>query len=360
MGLPKVSITFAEAGRTFVRRAENGVVGLILRGETPADNPLIITGKSDIPTNLSETNKKQIELALMGAEEPANKVIAYFIPADTEGEGTTYDYSEALDYFTGVQIDYLAAPSCAADNKITDIQTWITTQRADGKTVKAVLPNTTADNIGIINYATQLVTVDDEESYDAAAFCSRIAGLLATVPLTESATYKALRELTGCTKLSKAEMDTAIDEGKLILFWDGEKVKVARGVNSFQTTTETTGDQFKKIRIVEIMDRIQKDIRLLAEDNYIGRFSNNYDNKCLLLTAIKEYLGELEKQGVLRVLSCDIDEAANKAYLEQHGVDTEKMTATEIREAATGDKVFLTATLTLFDAIEDIVLPITV
>ena len=362
MGLPKVNVTFSEAARTLLERSDVGIVGLILRDNVPEVNPVVATTIDDIPSTLSEDNKKQIEMALMGAEQPPQKVISYVIPFDEEegDDPVTYDYSEALDYFTGVEIGYLAAPECGSDGMISDIEAWIVLQRADGRIVKAVLPNTTADNAGVINYATNTVTVSDEESYTAERFCSRIAGMLASIPLTESSTFKAIPELVGCEKKTKTEMDTDIDDGKLIVFWDGEKVKIARGVNSFQTTTPTMGNQFKKIRIVDIMDHIQQDIRMLAEDNYIGRYSNNYDNKLILLTAIQDYLTELEKQGVIRVSSCDIDEKANKVYLESKGIDTKDMTAKEIREAATDDKVFLTATITIYDAIEDIVLPITV
>ena len=201
---------------------------------------------------------------------------------------------------------------------------------------------------------------EGNESYTAEQYCGRIAGILASLPLTESATFKPLPELTGCTKLTHANMDTAIDNGELIVFWDGEKVKIARGVNSFKTTTEEQGEQFKKIHIVAIMDAIQSDIRKIAGDTYIGRFPNTYANKCLLLAAVGNYLNSLAAQSVLTSATIDIDEAANKKYLISKGIDVTAMSDTEIREAPTGDKVFLTATMKLYDVIEDIVLPITV
>ena len=363
MGLPKVHVSFTEAAKTFVTRADIGIVGLILRDSIPAKNPVEIINTEDIPDTLTEANKKQLELAIMGAERAPKKVVAYVISPNEEGgegeEPVVRDYQEAFDYFNGVTIDYLAVPDVLTDDRVNDVVTWVTTARADGRTVKAVLPNTASDNVGIINFATNSV-VDDDITYSAAQYCARIAGMLASIPITESATYKALYELTGCEKLSKAAMDEAIDAGKLIVFWDGEKVKIARGVNSFQTTTATMGAQFKKIRIIEIMDTIQSDIKKLAEDYYIGRFSNSYANKCILLSAIGDYLNELQNQQVIRVINCDIDEAANRKYLISKGIDVSEMSDTDIREANTDDKVFLTATLSLYDAIEDIILPITV
>lgn len=353
MGLPNVSVSFSEAAKTVQERNNTGIVGLILKDTVPSTNPVVISGSDEIPTGLTEANTKQLNLAIIGADQSPAKVIAYVLGTDAT------DYAEALDYFDGTPVDYLAVPTVATDNKTDSIKEWITAERADNRTVKAVLPNTAADNFGIVNVTTAAFK-EGNESYTAEQYCGRIAGILASLPLTESATFKPLPELTGCTKLTHANMDTAIDNGELIVFWDGEKVKIARGVNSFKTTTEEQGEQFKKIHIVAIMDAIQSDIRKIAGDTYIGRFPNTYANKCLLLAAVGNYLNSLAAQSVLTSATIDIDEAANKKYLISKGIDVTAMSDTEIREAPTGDKVFLTATMKLYDVIEDIVLPITV
>lgn len=353
MGMPNVSITFNEAAKSVQSRNNTGVVGLILRDTVPTTNPITILSAEDIPSTLSEANRKQIELALIGADKTPQKIVAYVIAV------AATDYTAAFDYFDTCRIDYLAVPTCDTDAKTDSIKTWITRARADGQIVKAVLPNTAADNDGVINFATEKVYEGDTE-YTTEKFCARIAGILASTPLTGSCTFTAIPELTGCTKLSRTDMDTAIDAGKLIVFWDGEKVKIARGVNSYQTTTASMGAQFKKIRIVQIMDVIQNDIRRLAEDSYLGKYSNSYDNKMLLLGAIGDYLNTLVAQGVINVQNIDIDVEANEQYLTDHGEDVTSMTDTEIRQAATGDKVYLLAKITIYDAIEEIILPITV
>ena len=163
-------------------------------------------------------------------------------------------------------------------------------------------------------------------------------------------------------RLTREAMDAAVDAGKFILFHDGEKVKVARGVNSLQTTTQDKGDAWKKIKMVEVMDMIQTDIRTTAQDAYIGKYANSYDNKCLLVTAIKGYLVGLEQSGILQAgsSSVGIDLAAQEAYLQSVGTDTSKMSQQEIKEANTADKVFLEASIKILDAIEDISLNITI
>ena len=83
-------------------------------------------------------------------------------------------------------------------------------------------------------------------------------------------------------------------------------------------------------------------------------------NKCLLITAISAYFEQLELDGILAEggSSVSIDLAAQEAYLKSTGVDTSKMTEQAIKEADTGSKVFLAASIKILDAIEDIDLTI--
>ena len=61
-----------------------------------------------------------------------------------------------------------------------------------------------------------------------------------------------------------------MDNGKLILINDGTKIKIARGVNSLTTTSDSKGDDFKKIKIMEAVDMIRDDIRTTFEDEFVG------------------------------------------------------------------------------------------
>ena len=147
----------------------------------------------------------------------------------------------------------------------------------------------------------------------------------------------------------------------------GEKVKIVRGVNSFVTTSESKGDSYKKIKLVEIMDLIRTDIRKTAEDNYIGKYSNSYDNKCLLTTAINGYFDTLVRDGILASGSCEIDVPAQRAYLKTRGgtftvdgetIKVEDATELQIKMANTGSQVFLRCTISMLDALEDITISI--
>ena len=354
MNMPSVTVSFTEVASTAVKRGERGVIAMILRNETvPETNPVVCASTQDIPKTLGDDAKKQIELAMMGYVNTPKKVIVYVLDASAE------DYNEALSYFKTVKFDYIVAPSVSTDNQTASLVSYVKTERSNNKLIKAVLPNTPADTEGVVNYATEKVVENDAE-YSTEEYCSRIAGIIAGTPLTMSCTYAPLTELTDCTRLTRAEMDAAQDAGKMIVWWDGEKVKTARGINSLKTLNTEKGEQFQKVKAIDTMDMISDDIRMTAEDSYIGKYPNTYDNKGLLISAIRGYLDKLVTAGVLSGHEVSIDIDANRQYLKDKGVNVEDMSDDDIKRAQTGSAVYLKATSSIVDAIEDIDLKITI
>ena len=352
-GMPSITIKFTELAASAIQRGDRGIIAMILRDTVPETNPVVVSSINDIPSTLSAANKKYLEFALMGYVNTPKKVIAYVIASDAE------DYSAALNYLKTVKWHYLVVPTVATDVQTTAIVNFIKSERENDNLVKAVLPNTSADNEGIINYTTTGVVIDGV-TYTAEQYAPRIAGIIAGTPLTMSATYAPLAECSDCARLSKADMDAAVNAGKFIVWWDGEKVKTARAVNSLTTLTSEKNTQFQKIKIVEAMDMISDDIRMTVQDNYIGKFPNSYDNKQLLVAAIGTYFLQLQQDQVLQSYEIGIDVEANRTYLQSRGVDVDEMTDDEIKRANTGTNVFLKATLSILDAIEDVTLKINI
>ncbi len=355
MGLPSIDINFRNMAQTSLRRSQRGVVAAIIKDSAEGmSGAFVLTADSQIPTGLSAVNKDYLEKIFIGYDNKPSKVIVYILGSDAE------DLSEALDYMAGQSLNYLVGPADCTSEEAQQICTWVKVQRADKHTPKAVLPKTAADDEGVINFTTEEIKVG-ESTYSTAAYCGRIAGLLATTPLTGSCTYAVLPEVTSVKVLTDAEKDTAVDDGQFILFYDGEKVKVGRGVNSLVTTGDSKNASYKKIKIVDAVDLMQDNLRLLIQDNYIGKYRNIYDNKCLLVTAIKEYFAQMEIGGVLlagkSVVAIDI--GAQEAYLKDNGIDTSAMNEQNIKTADTGSHVFLTATVGIPDTIEDVNLEIT-
>ena len=351
MGLPNIVISFRTRAAAAIQRSEKGTVALLL--QEPGEH-FAVTAVTDIPEELSEGNKAYLKRALIGYQNPPKKVIC----ACYDGEERTME--EALLYLETQRFDYLAGAPELTEGQAQDIASWVKSRRLANHMVKAVLPCCKADHEGIVNFTATGIQSGNEE-IATAAYCSRIAGLIAGTPMTISCTYAPLPELTGVEKLAEEELDAKVDAGELVLVHDGEKVKIGRAVNSLVTTTQDKGEAFQKIKILEAVDMIETDIRRTVEDSYIGKYANSYDNKCLLIMAIKGYLEALELDGILQAgsSSVEIDLAAQENYLKSRGVQTEEMTEQQIKEANTGSMVFLACRAKVLDAIEDVKLDFT-
>lgn len=344
---PRVSVTFTELGISAITRGDKGTVALIVRDSAELA-PFALTQASQTPEALGKENQDYIKRTFLGYVSPPKKVIVYVMGPDGK-------LSEAMDYMAAQVFDYICGPADCAAQEAADIASWVKSQRLNnGAKFKAVLPNHRADNYAIVNFTGDAMT-DGATVWATAAYCSRIAGLLAGTPMKISATYAPLPELSDCARLTKDEADEAVGNGELSLRWDGRKVKLNRAVTSLVTTSQGMLDSFKKIKIVEIMDLIRTDITATAEDEYVGKYANSYDNKMLLVAAIRGYFMGLEQSGLVQPgYTVDIDVEKQVQYLVSRGVDTEAMSETELREADTGSHVFLKVRCKILDAIEDI------
>lgn len=349
MGLPNIIINFKSTGGTAIKRSEKGIVAILLK-DAKENGFMELESINDIPSELSTTNKDYITRAFIGGISVPKKVIIYVMPV------AATEYKEAFDYLETVKFDYVVGPPDITTPLATTMASWIKAQRDTlDKKIKGVLPSTASDHEGIINFDTTDIRVG-KTKFTAAQYCSRIAGIIAGTPLKVSCTFTPLSEVDDVPRKTITQISADIDAGKFIIFNDGEKVKVGRGINSLVTTTADKGEEFKKIKIVDILDLIHDDVKKTSEDDYIGKYPNSYDDKCLLITAIKAYYEELERDGLLDKDKSiiDIDIAAQTAYLKSIGKDTSKMNDYDIKSANTSDKVYLEASIKPLDAIEDI------
>jgi len=347
MGLPEILIEFKTKAETAVQRSENGIVAVILTDDTDTNiTSCTYNYEKDIDkTKWSAKNLEYLNLIFRGA--PKRVVV--------ERVGADEDYEKALSRLINKSWNWLTIPGIAAE-KVQSISDWIIAQRAAKKTFKAVLAcsaaKVNANHEGVVDFATEDIKVG-AKTYSSHEYCARIAGLLAGLSMTESATYQALPEIDGITESLTPDAD--IDKGQLILINDGEKVKIARGINSLHVLSGDKTEDMKKIKIIDGMDLIRDDIRTTFENNYIG-VNNSYDNKIMFVSAINQYFDTLARQGVLysdTENKADIDVGAQRDWLAQK-YDVSDYSDAQIRTAKTGSYVFVAANITFSDAIEDL------
>lgn len=387
LGMPSINISFIEAGIEAINRSQRGIVALLLEepqatianllkdhevtsGETTTTvkaikNPFTVYTTDDIPSELTEENKDYITKALIGYVKAPYRVKVYLMPQDETADSKEDKFANALEVLATDRWDYLAIPTITTA-QCESVATWMKTNRDNKhKRSKVILPGYAGDYEGIINFSnTTIVTAS--KTYTGAQYIPRIAGLIAGTPLTISATYAPLSEVIDCDKYTLDENDEKVNKGELFVWYDGEKFKMSRAMNSLVTTTQGKQEAYQTIKSVDIMDAIYDDLRKTTEDSYIGKYTNDYDNKQILITAIYGYLKELEDGRLLEkgYSNVDVDVEAVKNYQLQHGLYTKEQLADmddlTVKKLDTKKKVFLTANIKILDAMEDFDFPINI
>lgn len=384
LGMPSVTISFIEAGIEAIERSQRGIVALLLeepqatidnllKDHTLADetkveaitNPFTIYTTDDIPSELSDDNKDYITKCLLGYTKAPYRVKVYLqASSDDEAANAKADkFADTLKILATDRWDYLAIPTITTA-QCESVGTWLKTNRENKhKRSKVVLPGYAGDYEGIINFSNTTITTATK-TYTGAQYTPRIAGLIAGTPLTISATYAPLSEVIDCDKYTLDENDEKVNKGEFFIWFDGEKFKMSRAMNSLVTTSQGKLEAYQTIKSVDIMDAIYDDIKKTAQDSYIGKYANDYDNKQLLISAIMGYFKELEEGRLLQrdYSTVDIDVDAVRNYQLKHGLYTKDeladMDDLAIKQLDTKKIVYLTAKIKILDAMEDIVLPI--
>nr|WP_269136000.1 phage tail sheath C-terminal domain-containing protein [Sporosarcina cyprini] len=346
MGLPQINIEFFGRAVTAIKRSQLGIVTLILKDDLLTEDTVVYKSIEEVDlADWSPENYDYIEKTFRGTP---SKVIVERLPTLAE------DYNVALKRLNNKRFNYLAIPQIGGVAKDV-IVTWIKTKRDnEKKTFKAVLPNVKGDHEGIINFTTEGIKVGDKE-YTTAEYTARIAGAVAGLPFTRSFTYYEFPEIDSINEIE--DPDAAVDNGELILINDGENIKIGRGVNSLTTTTMKKTEDFKSIRIVEVMDLIKDDIRETFNKHYVGKANNIYDNQVLFITSVNSYFKDLAGNEILDP-SFDnkslINVAAQRLAWKGIGTDTSEWDDDKVRKMSFKRNVFLAAKIKIVDAMEDL------
>ncbi len=337
MGLPKIIIDFKTAGTTAISRSSRGHVAIVLSGQESDTHFSSITEVDK--DQYSDEVYQTIALCFSGG---ANKVSLVY--------NNPMALMRAFGYVEGGWV-------CTLAGNENELVTYVKEDRAKGGYARAVVATDTApDCEGIVWIESGSFGIDFGEymTLENKYYTARIAGILAGLSLGRSATYFPLPELQDYP--ISTDPDTDIEAGKLVVVMNNMKVRLGRAVTSFVSTTPEKGEQFKKIKIVEAVDLMRKDISETFEKSYIGKAINDYDNKMLLVTAINGYFAALEGE----VLDSSyenrafVDVEAQRVWLMSNGIDTEGMSDADIARANTGSEVFLGANVKFTDAMEDL------
>lgn len=99
-------------------------------------------------------------------------------------------------------------------------------------------------------------------------------------------------------RLSKVDIETALNSGTLVLAKDDNDVIIVDDVNTLKDYPEDKSDVFGSIRAVKFLNAVDGDTSLKRKD-FVGKVSNDDTGRTLILCSLKKYFETLANEGII-------------------------------------------------------------
>lgn len=375
IGMPDIEIKFKSLAATAMRRGEKGQLLMIVKEDKEGDayNKFVTaTDFNEVKDTFTEKNQKYIMDAM--SEAPRELYVVRVneggISFEEDTEGNAFEYitsvEEALDLVKAKAHRNcwitIAEPTESETQSL--INFVISENKFNKKRYKALVyqakdPN----NMHIVNFTTEEFRYkgEKEEVQSGIELIPRMAGALAGQPFSTSIISRVFRDIDFVTE--PEDLDKAVDEGEFFLYADEGEVRVARGVNSLVDLEKDQSVDMKFITIVEQMDLMFSDIYAVWNRDYKGRYANSLDNQMLFVSALKSYLGELERDQILDPNfnnDVEIDQEAQRlANIPIYGSEeVESWSESVLLERTVGTNVYLKFNIKMLNTMEDVYIDI--
>jgi hypothetical protein len=152
------------------------------------------------------------------------------------------------------------------------------------------------------------VTLSDGTELSATQAVWWVAGSEAGARYNQSLTYAQYPGAVSANpKLTDAQAEAAINAGKLCFVDTFGIVKVCTDINSKTTVTPKEGAEFKKNRVMRVINQFCNDLYEEFSANYIGKVDNNDTGRSLLRGWIVGYLNGMQSNnGIQNFVADDV------------------------------------------------------
>ncbi len=288
---------------------DRGTVAILQELSAGTDKTIYTITATDAayPEDATAEDKRLATEALKGAKT----VLLYKLPDGHDSDAV----QEALGVLETMDVNTIAYPYDGPNETDesnyeaakTAIATWVQAMYDDeGVPMQVVMANMDADSDRVINI-TQGVVLSDGTTLTAAQTTAWVAGITAGASMTTSNTgRKYVGAVDVVPRMKRSAMETASKAGTFLLKVDNaQNVTVAYDINSFTSFTPQKGAALRKNRVIRTIDNIKKDLGIIYEGDYIGKFDNESDGQSLLKGAYCEYFKELNRKSAIKNFDTD-------------------------------------------------------
>ncbi|OAB26192.1 phage tail sheath protein [Paenibacillus macquariensis subsp. defensor] len=171
----------------------------------------------------------------------------------------------------------------------------------EGKKVQAVVPNyPSADYEGVISVKNGVVLSDGTTLTNAQAV-AWVAGATAAANVNEALTYSPYDDAVDVTpRYTNTQIIAALNAGEFLFTASNGRAIVEQDINTLHSFTVKKGRQFRKNRVIRVLDGIANDLKSIFEKFYIGKVDNNADGRNLLKSEAINVFTSYEKINALQ------------------------------------------------------------
>ncbi|WP_127575258.1 phage tail sheath family protein [Paenibacillus barengoltzii] len=165
----------------------------------------------------------------------------------------------------------------------------------EGKKVQAVVPNyPAADYEGVISVKNGVV-LSDGTTLTAAQAVAWVAGATAGATVSQALTYTAYDDAVDVSpRYTNSQIEAALLSGEFVFTPSNGRAIVEQDINTLHSFTPEKGKQFRKNRVLRVLDGIANDLKRIFESFYLGKVDNNADGRNLLKSEAIAYMNTLQ------------------------------------------------------------------
>lgn len=113
-------------------------------------------------------------------------------------------------------------------------------------------------------------------------------------------------------RLTNAQVEEAINAGLFVFTPRSGKVVAEYDINTLTTYTDEKPKDFRKNKVIRVLDAINNDVVSIFEANFIGKIQNNESGRNLLKGHLTEYMNSMQERALLKTLCLMISRSAGE------------------------------------------------
>ncbi|WNY26191.1 phage tail sheath subtilisin-like domain-containing protein [Methanolapillus millepedarum] len=235
----------------------------------------------------------------------------------TTAQSTNADIEDAMAKFEPYQYNIFSTDVVPSASLVAYIKSYVTRVREQtGAKMQAVIYaptdiGTSVDYEGIIsvqnNAIVDATTLKTEDGFSKAAPCFWIAGAEAGCAVNKSLTNAVYNgSFLVNLDFSQDDLVSFIDNGRFVLYRDGDDVRVLTDINGLTTYTLEKNADFSNNQTIRVLDQIAIETGILFSETFLGKVPNDEDGRISFKDQLADIFNQL--QDLRAIQNFDYDE----------------------------------------------------